>query len=306
MGCDIHPAFQKKVVDAEGKESWEYIPHNYEANRHYRLFGWLADVRNGYGFAGSDTGDAIKPLSEPRGLPEGVVEKDYPDESDEPGWWDSEAYHLHHQNGGDFGDHSQSWLLGSEILAGREELAPQKYRGVLSLREFKQWDRVSEPDGYSGHTMGPGYITVPQHIAEQFPKRYEDYMESIDKELRNVTKRMNRKVRTEKKVVSSTGMYSSWSIRPLFGYSGPIKFGHEIHDPVTKWVPKRKVNARKSVLKHQRKLEKYARRLGRVNVHAEWTLPSSAVQQQFAYFTDEVQRLVDEHGEIRMVFGFDS
>ena len=34
------------------------------------VFAALADVRNGYGFAGVPTHEAIKPISEARGLPE--------------------------------------------------------------------------------------------------------------------------------------------------------------------------------------------------------------------------------------------
>ena len=30
------------------------------------------------------------------------------------------------------------------------------------------------------------------------------------------------------------------------------------------------------------------------------------LEQEFKYFTDEIRRLMEIHGEIRMVFGFDS
>lgn len=57
MGCDIHPQAERK---RDGK--WEIIddiaPFDW---RSYRLFGFLADVRN-Y--------SAVPPISKPRGLPE--------------------------------------------------------------------------------------------------------------------------------------------------------------------------------------------------------------------------------------------
>lgn len=39
------------------------------------------------------------------------------------------------------------------------------------------------------------------------------------------------------------------------------------------------------------------------HVSVKW---QSNVREELAYFIDEIQRLVDEHGEIRLVFGFDS
>lgn len=66
MGTDIHGVFQ--AFDAETKK-WQDIPSEYEQSRHYQLFAVLADVRNGYGFAGVQTGEPVKPIAKPRGLP---------------------------------------------------------------------------------------------------------------------------------------------------------------------------------------------------------------------------------------------
>lgn len=41
--------------------------------RRYDLFAILADVRNGYGFAGIPTGDGFNPISQPRGIPRDVT-----------------------------------------------------------------------------------------------------------------------------------------------------------------------------------------------------------------------------------------
>ena len=85
MGCDIH--FH---VEARGRGGWERVeatsPNPYAdiegepatvreswyRSRNYSLFAMLADVRNGHGFAGSDTGDPVVPIADPRGLPSDV------------------------------------------------------------------------------------------------------------------------------------------------------------------------------------------------------------------------------------------
>lgn len=64
MGTDIHGVFQR-----HNGAAWEDIASKYQQNRHYQLFAALAGVRNGVGFAGVPTGEAIKPIAEPRGLP---------------------------------------------------------------------------------------------------------------------------------------------------------------------------------------------------------------------------------------------
>ena len=90
MGTDIFSRAERKVGDG-----WEAILglHPFFGWRSYRLFGFLADVRN-Y--------SAVEPISPPRGLPLGVElpssDFDGPDEE-----W--------------LGEHDHSWLLLSELQA---------------------------------------------------------------------------------------------------------------------------------------------------------------------------------------------
>lgn len=83
MGTDIHLFVERKNpntdkwenVDPKGvapqdsfeKESgyWSWY-----GGRNYGLFSILANVRNGYGTAGADTGDGYKPIAMPRGNPD--------------------------------------------------------------------------------------------------------------------------------------------------------------------------------------------------------------------------------------------
>lgn len=67
-------------------------------DRHYVIFAALADVRNGYGFAGIPTHESLQPISPPRGRP-----ADLSAEADE--WLE------------DHGDHSDTWLSMEEINA---------------------------------------------------------------------------------------------------------------------------------------------------------------------------------------------
>lgn len=97
MGCDIHHYIEIRKDKWEVYE-WEYLcracgkngqPEKYsdgtyvidyekmwnhplEIGRNYSLFGILANVRNGYGFAGISTGTGFSPISMPSGLPKDV------------------------------------------------------------------------------------------------------------------------------------------------------------------------------------------------------------------------------------------
>jgi len=66
MGTDIHGVFQRYDQD---RAQWRDVSSNYDQDRHYQLFAVLADVRNGIGFAGTATGEAVQPIAERRGLP---------------------------------------------------------------------------------------------------------------------------------------------------------------------------------------------------------------------------------------------
>lgn len=182
MGCDIHMIVQKRETpDAP----WATVAVSYECNycggvgkreyprwpgeqrdclwcrgkgqldrfhdRNYDLFGQLANVRNGRGFAGCDLGDGFIPISEPRGLPDGVAE--WP--NGEPG--DDEDYT--HETRPWLGDHSHSWLLLSELLAydlDRKTVC----RGVVDREAWQKWDRKGAPMAYCGGVSGAICSTV--------------------------------------------------------------------------------------------------------------------------------------------------
>lgn len=163
MGTDIHGIFQAKK---DGR--WIDVPHKWEENRHYFLFAWLADVRNGFGFAGVPTHEPIEPIAERRGLPNDFeITRDHghpcsPDaydprragygiDSDDPDYW--------------MGDHSHSWLSADEILAAKR---PQTVRtGVVERKWFESWDGKTPPEAWSGSIAGRGIVTsLPGEITD--------------------------------------------------------------------------------------------------------------------------------------------
>jgi len=116
MGCDIHSFVEVKNASGKWEKATGFKSDHYDKDsdyfsqeefrngdcvldaRNYNEFAILANVRNGYGFAGVDTGDALKPISMPKGLPEDVS-KEVKFESDE---WGCDG-------------HSHSWLTAREI-----------------------------------------------------------------------------------------------------------------------------------------------------------------------------------------------
>ncbi len=70
MGWDIHIAAE--VFD-EGV--WHLSGIEVPSDRNYWAFAVLANVCNGYGFAGTDKGDPIEPIDDPRGLPDDLSEE---------------------------------------------------------------------------------------------------------------------------------------------------------------------------------------------------------------------------------------
>lgn len=159
MGSDIHVRVQRRecgswvdvpVLDRyasdEKKASAQYVAPAALESRNYDVFGILADVRNGVGFAGVDIGDAWPVIVPPRGLPDGIAEASSLDDEDMQGDW--------------LGDHSYSWLTLAELEAYPWETTLHRGRGVVSRAVFERWDGVHEIFPHSGGISGPHIKTV--------------------------------------------------------------------------------------------------------------------------------------------------
>jgi hypothetical protein len=223
MGTDIHGVWQRRNVK---DKTWEDIPSEYDQNRHYQLFAVLADVRNGYGFAGCVLGEAVEPISLPRGLPpdfkmdtsdEGIGCHTVPSlecvDPDRRKWAIESNRDPIETMAVWMGDHSHSYLTGAEMLRWYKKAPTVIKCGVLSREQYEAWDHVSPPEEYCGDIWGKDVIKV-----------------------------------TDSKVAME-------------------------QEP--KWT----------------------------HVRVEW---KRSLHEELDYFFNEVQRLVDLHGDIRFVFGFDS
>ena len=168
MGTDIHGVFQRHDSTTG---NWEDIPSKFNENRHYQLFAVLAGVRNGTGFAGVKTGEPVKPIAKPRGLPEGfeVDEGDaHPIASiDLIAEWQRK-----YRREGDplnvwMGDHSHSWLTADEMLAWFERAPVVVHTGILDRDVYEKWDHKTAPAGYCGGIFGPGVVLINDNQLER-------------------------------------------------------------------------------------------------------------------------------------------
>lgn len=186
MGCDIH-CFVEKKIDGKWEQITGFVSDYYDPNndyfssdrfknadspiygRNYTLFALLADVRNGYGFAGIDTGDRITPISSPKGLPDDVSEH-IRTESDS---WDCDG-------------HSHSWLTVKEILDYNIEVTQTK-RGYVTESEFIEYIKKGEPSVWSGGVSGRDVVIISQDEMMKRVKAKDSKGDDTDKH--NTTKK---------------------------------------------------------------------------------------------------------------------
>lgn len=161
MGTDIH-----MVVQAKRGGTWEIVKapswlerddydSKYErwcSDRNYDAFAILADVRNGVGFAGIETGEALIPVvPERRGLPADLkgVNTDY----------DTPFHSL--------GDHSFHWLTLRELVDYPHWDKTRLTCGVVTSKWYAEsWKgkepRVNDGPSYCGGVMGNGIRTFDE------------------------------------------------------------------------------------------------------------------------------------------------
>ena len=129
MGCDIHAHFEIKL---NGR--WEHYSAP-QINRNYTLFAHIAGVR----------GDgSIKPISEPKGLPNDLSITT---------WFEVERW---------WGDgHSHTWLNYTEIA----ELLDVAFPNIMDRMEFKHREL--------GYLCGNGWDAWKKY-PEDYPEEIED------------------------------------------------------------------------------------------------------------------------------------
>jgi len=104
--------------------------------RNYDLFAILANVRNGHGFAGIETGMGFKPIAMPRELP--------PDVS---------AYVKGRSDSWDCDGHSHSYHALTDLLAYDWHQITFRY-GVVSEAEYLTFKEKGSPESWCGDVSG--------------------------------------------------------------------------------------------------------------------------------------------------------
>lgn len=179
MGCDIHLAVEvrkngrwsRRLPLPEAQNEWlvkqaERTLSDRYANlarvtwydtRCYDAFAILANVRNGFGFAGIPTGEGFIPIAHPKGMPLDVSKEVYA-LYDQSGLYDGYDIWL--------GDHSHSWLTLEE-LDSYDWTQTTRKRGIVSLKEFAamQAEGRARPTEYSGGVFGQKIVTVSEETA---------------------------------------------------------------------------------------------------------------------------------------------
>ncbi|EGB9983127.1 hypothetical protein ABFW39_002842 [Listeria monocytogenes] len=138
MGCDIH--LMVEVKDRKTNQWTEYDVADGAIKfigRNYNLFGILANVRNGFGFAQIDTGDAFIPISNPRGVPKDA----------------SKSYLSFVEDWGTDG-HSHSFLNLDELQNFDWHGQKNKHRGFLSQEDYAEYKRTGEIFGCATDIIG--------------------------------------------------------------------------------------------------------------------------------------------------------
>lgn len=156
--------FMGKDEDGRGEEGcfsyskWWRSSHPLSSagSRNYSAFAILADVRNGRGFAGIQTGEGFIPISNPRGVPDDASDE-YKGEVDR---WNGDG-------------HSHSYHTLQQLLDYDWEQKTTHY-GVVGMLEFAKWiksgraERGQGPVSYSGGVSGPNVRMVEEKVMLDF------------------------------------------------------------------------------------------------------------------------------------------
>lgn len=193
MGCDIHPHFEVRrngvwtyhdyqQAHADGKYDDGSTRYNYSklfddplyVGRNYSLFAILADVRNGVGFAGCDTGDPFVPIAAPRGLPADVTDRTLADYTlavdDEDPYGDGKCSRENAERW--VGKGYSTWVVLGKAVSGPDwhsasyftlaELAAYDWarttahRGWVDPWNFDLWRKAGKPGTWCGGVSGQG------------------------------------------------------------------------------------------------------------------------------------------------------
>ena len=172
MGTDIHimvetylqdiwdvvePPYKTNYSDGEDWymfapwRQWEMDEDDPLANlpdptdRNYNVFAFLADVRNGYGFAGTPSHKPVVPQFPNRGIPNNTGYNNL-DVDGNFNW---------------LGDHSFTWATLKELLEASWAIEYESV-GVIDQDQYAIYKENGIPDDWSGRISGPGIRTLSE------------------------------------------------------------------------------------------------------------------------------------------------
>lgn len=216
MGCDIHPIaevkengvwrlntdevfknpyYREDEKDKPKDEQWDWSLNQFDStpsrSRNYDWFSILANVRNGYGFAGVPTGQGFDVIKHPNGLPDDISKEallmffipisndpELQDEEDENGKyyvsmdnairWGGEIIEVNGQKYVEDPDlHSANFITAEEFEKFDWNQLTMK-TGVISLEQYKKFKGTNQaPDGWSGGISGGDIITISEEEADK-------------------------------------------------------------------------------------------------------------------------------------------
>lgn len=166
MGTDIHAGVEYKengkwnALMVPNTRKWEgqtEMTAQLYIRRNYDLFAILADVRNGYGFAGVETGSGFKYIAKDRGLPDDISDKT--------------------RETALTGDHTDHWVSLKEILEF-DWLQLTNKRGLIEPETFLKWDRMQEydpqPEKWCSGASGPSVNILSEDEMRAYVKDITD------------------------------------------------------------------------------------------------------------------------------------
>jgi len=185
MGTDIHSIAQVKT-----KDGWKTVVGRPGGDdRNYDTFAVLADVRNGYGFAGTPTGEGWPVMFEPRGLPNDLeLDGDERAVLPEPYYYSFDKEKKDPQHSMWLGDHTYSHLTLAELKLIMKQFSRKKHTrsGMISKKQAEELKEGKTPDSWCGWTNQSGYVQaewkVPATEALWGLKNIIDALEAIAKE----------------------------------------------------------------------------------------------------------------------------
>jgi hypothetical protein len=156
MGADIHMTIQTRE---SSNDPWR-TRTDIEAygDRNYRVFAALAGVRNGEGFAGVKTGNALVPISEPRGFPEDYAAQ-IANVDDDLGYEEYSCLRDEVHGEALSSDHSETWLTLDEVRAYDWDQVSHRV-GTVNAEQYKVFKEKGRPESWSAGCFGRGVIHV--------------------------------------------------------------------------------------------------------------------------------------------------